>query len=71
MRKEYAFSRGERGNFFRPDAELNLPVYLDPQVAEAVREHARKSNKTMGSFVNEVLRENLRPQRRRSPEKTR
>jgi len=71
MRKEYNFSRGERGKFFRLDAELNLPVYLDPQVAEAVREHARKTNKTMGSLVNEVLRKNLRPHRRRSPVRTR
>ena len=71
MRKEYDFSRGERGKFFRFDAELNLPVYLEPQVAEAVRERARKANKTMGSLVNEVLRKNLRPDRRPRPVKTR
>lgn len=71
MRKEYDFSKGERGKFFCVDAELNLPVYLEPQVAEAVREHARKVNKTMGSLVNEVLRKNLRPYRRRRPVKSR
>jgi hypothetical protein len=27
MRKEYDFSKGERGKFFRPDAKLNIPVY--------------------------------------------
>ena len=70
MRKDYDFSRGERGKFFRADAELNPPVYLEPQVAEAVRERARRRNKTIGSLVNEVLCKNLRPHRRRRPVKT-
>jgi restriction system protein len=37
MKKEYDFSKGERGKFFRPDVELNIPVYPDPQVARADR----------------------------------
>lgn len=63
MKKEYDFSKGERGKFFRPEVELNIPVYLEPQVAEAVREHARKRRTTMGSLVNEWLRKNLRAER--------
>ena len=60
MKKEYDFSKGERGKFFRPDAELRIPVYLEPRVAEAVREHARRKHTTVGSVVNELLRKNLR-----------
>jgi hypothetical protein len=71
VRKEYDFSKGERGKFYRPDVELNLPVYLEPQVAEAVRERARKKNTTMGSFVNEWLRKNLHLQRRNGSVKKR
>ncbi|WP_420265489.1 hypothetical protein [Candidatus Magnetominusculus dajiuhuensis] len=26
MKKEYDFSNGERGKFYRPDAELHLPI---------------------------------------------
>ncbi len=63
MKKEYDFSKGERGKFFRPDVELNIPIYLEPQVAEAVREHARKRRTTMGSLVNGWLRKNLRAER--------
>ncbi len=33
MREEYDFSKGERGKFYRPDAVLNFPVYLDEDVA--------------------------------------
>lgn len=29
MKDEYDFSKGVRGQFFRPDARLNIPVYLD------------------------------------------
>jgi len=63
MKKEYDFSKGERGKFFRPDVELNITVYLEPQVAEAVREHARKRRTTPGSLVNEWLRKNLHAKR--------
>jgi len=28
MKKEYDFSKAERGRFYRPNAKLNLPVYL-------------------------------------------
>jgi hypothetical protein len=51
MKKEYDFSKGERGKFFRADAELSLPVYLDPDVARAFRNSAA---------VNEALRSLLR-----------
>jgi DNA primase len=51
MKKEYDFSKGERGKFFRPDAELNIPVYLDPDVAKAFRSSVA---------VNKALRTLLR-----------
>jgi hypothetical protein len=34
MKKEYDFSRGERGKFYRPGARLNVPVYLEPDLRE-------------------------------------
>ena len=51
MKKEYDFSKGERGKFFRANAQLNLPVYLEPDVAKAFRSSAA---------VNEALRSLLR-----------
>jgi hypothetical protein len=29
MRKEYDFSKGQRGRFYRPDMKLNIPIYLE------------------------------------------
>jgi hypothetical protein len=71
MKKEYDFSKGERGKFFRPDAELNLPIYLEPRIAEAVREHARKRSTNMGSLVNEWLRKDLLAEKQRGKVRTR
>lgn len=34
MKKEYDFSKGERGKFYRPDIQLNLPVYLESDLLE-------------------------------------
>ena len=34
LEKEYDFSKGERGKFYHPNAQLNLPVYLEPDVRE-------------------------------------
>lgn len=42
MRKEYDFSKGERGKFYQPDVEMNYPVYLDPDVAAFMRDLAEK-----------------------------
>jgi hypothetical protein len=69
MKKEYDFSKGERGKFFRPGAELNIPVYLEPRIAEAVRERARKQNTTVGHLVNEWLRKDLNLERRQQIER--
>lgn len=59
MKKEYDFSKGERGKFFRPDAEFNIPVYLEPDVADIVRRRARKTKSSMGVVVNEWLRKDI------------
>ncbi len=29
MKKEYSFSNGQRGKFYRPGVKLNLPIYID------------------------------------------
>ncbi len=59
MRKEYDFSRGERCKFYHPDVELNLPVYLDPDVAAFLRELAEKKGTDVESVVNDWLRKSI------------
>jgi hypothetical protein len=60
MKKEYDFSTGERGKFYRPGVELNIPVYLESDVARVVRERARKKGASIGAVVNAWLRRDIR-----------
>jgi hypothetical protein len=58
MKKEYDFSKGVRGKFYRPRLRLNLPIYLDDDVAEFVRKCARKKKSDVQTMVNKLLRGN-------------
>ena len=40
MKPEYDFSEGERGRFFRPNAEPRLPIYLGADVQTYLAERA-------------------------------
>ena len=56
MRDEYDFSKGKRGKFYRPDAKLNLPIYLEDEVLAFVERIAQKKGTDMSSVVNQLLR---------------
>jgi hypothetical protein len=60
MRKEYDFSEGERGKFYRPDMKLNIPVYLDEEVSAFVDKIASKKGIDRSSAVNELLRGDIK-----------
>ena len=40
MKKEYEFSNALRGKFYRKDARLNLPIYLDKDIADFIHKVA-------------------------------
>ena len=56
MKKEYDFSKAERGKFYRAGAKLNLPVYLEPQVQAWLTAVARKKGKELNTLVNQLLK---------------
>ncbi len=59
MRDEYDFSKGERGKFFKPDAQLNLPVYLDNEVRRYLQRQATAKGKELNEIVNEMLKKDI------------
>jgi len=66
MKKESDFSKGVRGKFYRPNVRLNLPIYLDEDIAEFVQRYAKQKKVDAQTVVNEILRGNkemLRPLR--------
>ncbi|MHC4457579.1 MAG: hypothetical protein ACYS0I_10905 [Planctomycetota bacterium] len=60
MRKEYDFSKGERGKFYRPDMKLNIPIYLDEEVSAFVEKIALKRGVDRSSVVNQLLRGDIK-----------
>lgn len=59
MKKEYDFSKGERGRFFREGARLNVPVYLDDEVGEYLQARAEAKGLEVGRLVNDLLRREI------------
>ncbi len=59
MKKEYDFSKGMRGKFFKADAALNIPVYLDSTILEFVEQIAIKGKTDISSVVNRMLRSDI------------
>lgn len=60
MKQEYDFSKGERGRFFREDAKLNLPVYLDEEVQSYLQERAKSKGVEVAQLVNEMLKQDIK-----------
>ena len=54
MKKQYDFSQGERGKFYSPDAEMNIPVYLDAGNLSFVEKIAVKKKKNISTVVNDL-----------------
>jgi hypothetical protein len=59
MKPEYDFTGGERGKFFRPDAEIRLPIYLDAEVQSYLAERAAQKGIPLEDMVNGLLRQEI------------
>ena len=59
MKREYDFSKGARGRFYRKGAELRLPISLDAKLQVQVERLAHKNGKEVGEIVNELLRKEV------------
>lgn len=55
MKKEYDFSKGTRGKFYRPGIRLRLPIYLDDEAMAFVQQVARKRRKEVSDVVNDLI----------------
>ena len=59
MKNGYDFSEAQRGKFYRPDAKLNVPVYLDEEVRDFVARIAESRQADMTQVVNDLLRSDM------------
>lgn len=56
MKKEYDFSKGERGKFYKPDMKLNLPVYLDDEAYTFVEKIAENKQEDILTIVSDLIK---------------
>ncbi len=59
MKREYDFSKGERGKFYQADAIFNTPIYLDKEVLVYLNEKARSKGVEVSQLINEILRKDI------------
>jgi hypothetical protein len=59
MPAEIDFSGGARGKFYRPDARLNLPVYLDADVQAYLSAIAAKKGVPLSELANDLLKKEI------------
>jgi hypothetical protein len=55
MRKEYDFSKGEKGKFFKDNIVINYPVYLEPKNLKFIQ-----SKTDISKIVNELIENNIK-----------
>jgi cytidylate kinase len=56
MKRNYDFSNGVRGKFFREGAELRLPIYLDARLQKQLEDLAQRNGKDVTELVNQLLK---------------
>jgi hypothetical protein len=59
MPDEIDFSGGTRGKFYRPNAKLNLPVYLEADVQDYLGRLAAKKGVSLSDLTNDLLKKEI------------
>ena len=59
MKREYDFSKAERGKFHRKGAELRLPIYLDAKLQKQLERIAQRKGKEISDVVNHLVRKEM------------
>ncbi len=59
MKREYDFSKGQRGKFHRAGAIFRLPVYLDEEVQSYLAAKAESKGVDLSALVNELLKKEI------------
>ena len=59
MREEYDFSKGERGKFYKPDAQYKLPLYLEADVLDYFTIKAKAKGVDLNTLVNDLLKKDI------------
>lgn len=59
MKKQYDFSEGERGKFFKDDALFRVPIYLEPKLQQQLEEIAERRGTGVEELVSRLLEQEI------------
>jgi hypothetical protein len=59
MPDEIDFSGGTRGKFYRANAKLNLPVYLEADVQDYLGRLASRKGVSLSDLTNDLLKKEI------------
>jgi hypothetical protein len=59
VKKEYDFSKGQRGLFHKQGKTLNVPVYLDKKSRDFVTQLAKSRHVDVSTLVNTLVRSHI------------
>ena len=59
MPAEIDFSGARRGQFFKAEAQLNLPVYLEQQVQTTLAALASAKGVDLSALINDLLKKDI------------
>lgn len=55
MKAHYDFSKGEKGKFYFPEEEIDIPIYLNDSTKKYFVDLARNNNITLSKLINKIL----------------
>jgi hypothetical protein len=64
MKDEYDFSNAEQGKFYVPAEEIQIPIYLDQDVARYFAEKCQAAPESLQVLINDLLRKDIEIARR-------
>ncbi|WGS84616.1 hypothetical protein [Methylomonas sp. UP202] len=64
MKDEYDFSNAEQGKFYVPLENIQIPIYLDRDIALYLSEKCQSNPENLQLLVNDLLRKDIEIARR-------
>ena len=64
MKDEYDFSNAEQGKFYIPPEEIQVPIYLDQDIARFLSQKCESESVNLQELVNDLLRKGIEIVRR-------
>jgi hypothetical protein len=61
MKDEYDFTHAEQGKFYRPIEELDIPIYLEPEVKKLLLENIKEKRPdfSLSKIVNLLIKKDI------------